>query len=238
MRFLTNLTALAGMASIGIAATIPGLSGRAEPVKIMALGDSITGSPGCWRALLWQQLQDAGITNTDFVGSLAGQGCGFTYDGENEGHGGFLATNIASENQLPAWLEGAQPDIVMMHLGTNDVWSNLGADAIIDAFTTLVDQMRENNPAMTILVAQIIPMSPDGCTTCGEGVTELNDAVAKWAPTLSTAESNITVVDCFTGFDTKTDTGDGVHPNDAGNEKLADSWYKPLAAAIQQVGGA
>jgi mannan endo-1,4-beta-mannosidase len=26
---------------------------RAAPTRIMALGDSITGSPGCWRALLW-----------------------------------------------------------------------------------------------------------------------------------------------------------------------------------------
>lgn len=45
MRFLVNFTALAGLASVGIASTIPGLSKRAETVKIMALGDSITGSP-------------------------------------------------------------------------------------------------------------------------------------------------------------------------------------------------
>jgi chitodextrinase len=28
----------------------------ATPLRIMPLGDSITGSPGCWRALLWQHL--------------------------------------------------------------------------------------------------------------------------------------------------------------------------------------
>lgn len=59
-------------------------------VRISPLGDSLTGGPvsvpatlspyqfqnktltrhqGCWRALLWQQLQAAGITNTDFVGT-------------------------------------------------------------------------------------------------------------------------------------------------------------------------
>lgn len=91
---------------------------------------------------------------------------------------------------------------------------------------------------LDLKVAQIIPMSPDGCTTCGQGVEDLNAAIAEWAPTLSTANSNITVVDCFTGFDSTTDTGDGVHPNEAGDEKLADSWYEPLAKAIQQVGGA
>src|SRR3954454_14239078 len=36
--------------------TAPTTPPSGAPVKIMALGDSITGSPGCWRALLWQML--------------------------------------------------------------------------------------------------------------------------------------------------------------------------------------
>src|SRR6478752_7078592 len=98
---------------------------HAAAIRIMPLGDSITGSPGCWRALLWDQLQNAGYTNIDFVGTLPPQGCGVSYDGDNEGHGGILATNIANQNQLPAWLSATSPDIVLMHLGTNDVWSNI-----------------------------------------------------------------------------------------------------------------
>lgn len=76
---------------------------------------------GCWRALLWQKLQAANVKNTDFVGTLSPDGCGFTYDGEHDGHGGYLATGIANANQLPGWLAVSQPDIVMMELGTNDV---------------------------------------------------------------------------------------------------------------------
>ena len=30
----------------------------AASTRIMTLGDSITGSPGCWRALLWRHLRD------------------------------------------------------------------------------------------------------------------------------------------------------------------------------------
>src|SRR5689334_14862546 len=82
----------------------------AAPVRVMPLGDSITGSPGCWRALLWQKLQTAGLTNVDFVGTLPPQGCGFTYDGDNEGHGGALATQVAAQNQLPGWLSATHPD--------------------------------------------------------------------------------------------------------------------------------
>jgi len=102
--------------------------------------------------VLWRKLQDAGIKNTDFVGSLPGQGCGFAYDGENEGHGGFLATNIARQNQLVGWLSQTNPDVVMMHLGTNDVWSNLPPSTILAAFDTLINQMRASKATMRILV--------------------------------------------------------------------------------------
>jgi lysophospholipase L1-like esterase len=213
-------------------ASHPGPAAAQEPVRIMPLGDSITGSPGCWRALLWRDLREAGHTNVDFVGSLPAPGCGFEYDGENEGHGGILATNMADQNQLPPWLEAANPDVVMVHLGTNDVWSALPADAILDAFTTLVGQMRANNPDVTVLVAQIIPMNPDNCAECGQRAEALNEAIPAWAEGLSTARSPITVVDQWTGFDTATDTYDGVHPNEAGDRKIADGWYPALTEAI------
>ena len=100
-------------------------------------------------------MQQAGITNTDFVGTLPAQGCCFTYDGENEGHGGFLATNIASQKELPGWLSATKPDIVLMHLGTNDVWSNIGPQTILEAYSTLVDQMHASNSKMKILVSRI-----------------------------------------------------------------------------------
>lgn len=116
----------------------------------------LTSEQGCWRAVLWRKLQDAGIKNTDFVGSLAGQGCGFAYDGENEGHGGFLATNIAKQNQLVGWLSQTKPDVVMVHLGTNDVWSNLSPSTILAAFNTLVNQMRASKPTMKILVSFVL----------------------------------------------------------------------------------
>jgi lysophospholipase L1-like esterase len=195
----------------------------------MALGDSITGSPGCWRALLWQMLPAAKV---DFVGTLPAQGCGFPYDGENEGHGGYLATNVASQNLLVGWLAATHPDVVMMHFGTNDVWNNLSPDTVLAAFTTLVNQMRADNPRMKILVAQILPMKPSNCADCARRVINLDAAIPAWANSLTTAASPITVVDQWTGFDDDTDTYDGVHPDDSGNRKIADRWYPYVSAAI------
>jgi lysophospholipase L1-like esterase len=200
-----------------------------SPVKIMALGDSITGSPGCWRALLWQMLPAARV---DFVGTLPPQGCGFPYDGENEGHGGFLATSVANQDQLVGWLAATHPDVVMMHFGTNDVWSNIPTSTILAAYTRLVGQMRASKPAMKILVAQIIPMNASACPECAARVAGLNAAIPAWAASLSTTASPITVVDQWTGFSTATDTYDGVHPNNAGDVKIANRWYPAVSAAI------
>jgi chitodextrinase len=210
-------------------AVAPGAQ-AATPIRIMPLGDSITGGPGCWRAVLWDRLQRTGFTNIDFVGTLPGGGCNLaSWDGDNEGHGGFQATGIANQNLLPGWLAATHPDIVLMHLGTNDIWNNVPTATILAAYGTLIDQMRASNPSMKIVVAQIIPMTPSGCTGCPSGVAALNGAIPGWAAGKSTAQSPITVVDQFTGFDSVADTiGDGVHPNDSGFQKMSDHWYPAL----------
>ncbi|MEV5430889.1 GDSL-type esterase/lipase family protein [Streptomyces sp. NPDC052701] len=204
----------------------------ADPVRIMPLGDSITGSPGCWRALLWNRLQNAGYTGIDFVGTLGPQGCGQAHDGDNEGHGGELVTQVADRNLLPARLAATRPDIVVMHFGTNDVWSAVPPDRILAAYDTLVAQMRESNPGMRILVAQLIPLNPGTCAACAQRVVDLNARIPDWARATSTARSPVTVVDQWTGFSTATDTYDGVHPNASGDEKIAARWYPALAALL------
>jgi lysophospholipase L1-like esterase len=204
------------------------------PLRIMALGDSITGSPGCWRALLWNRLTANGLTNFLPVGSLSPAGCP-NDNSWHEGHGGILAIGMANANQLPPWLAATNPNVVLMHLGTNDSFNhNNTVDMILAAYTTLVGQMRANNPNMKILVAQIIPLytATTQCTDCYQRVVALNNAIPGWASGLSTAQSPIIIVDQWTGFNTVTDTGDGIHPNDAGIQKIADKWYPAVAALL------
>ena len=233
------VTAAFALARPARSATSADTAATTAPVKIMPLGDSITAGPGCWRAILWHDLQTNGYTNIDFVGSVPDGGCnyGYTYDGDNEGHGGYSATGIANQNQLPTWLSAANPDIVLMHLGTNDMWGgSIPVSSVLAAYTTLIGQMRANNPRMKILVAQIIPMNPPSCPTCAAEVQSLDQAIPGWAAGLTTAQSPIVVVDQWTGFDDATDTGgDGVHPNDAGFAKMAARWYPPLAQVLSGI---
>jgi len=215
--------------TLGLVVAVAPSASAATPVRIMPLGDSITGGPGCWRAVLWDRLQRTGFTNIDFVGTLPGGGCNLAnWDGDNEGHGGFQATGIANQNQLPGWLAATHPDIVLMHLGTNDVWNNVPTATILAAYSTLIDQMRASNPTMKILLAQILPMTPSGCTTCPAGVAALDSAIPAWAAGKTTAQSPITVVDQFSGFDSVADTIDGVHPTDGGFLKMSNRWYPAL----------
>jgi lysophospholipase L1-like esterase len=249
----TLLVALAAVPGLVLAApalssatpaTVPGspvavparpVAPAAAPVRIMPLGDSITGSPGCWRSMLWNDLQRSGHTDIDFVGTLGPQGCGQPHDGDNEGHGGFLATSVANQDQLSGWLAATRPDIVLMHFGTNDVWSNIAPATITAAFSRLVDQMRASNPAMRVIVAKIIPMAPASCAECGQRVVAFNAAIGTWAAQKTTAQSPIVVVDQWSGFSPASDTYDGVHPNDAGNRKIADRWYPALTAVLDGV---
>jgi lysophospholipase L1-like esterase len=220
-------------------------SSLSAPVRIWCLGDSITGSPGCWRALLWRKLQTDGYTNTDFVGSLSGQDCSFTFDSEHDGHGGYLITDVQkglyknNDGPIDKWLTIANPDIALIHFGTNDAWNGIAAATICDAYTWVLNKIRGKNPAAYILMAQIIPLAPTqfNCPECPQRVVTLNAAIAQWAQGHSTATSPIVLVDQWTGFDTKTDTREGVHPNDAGNEKIATKWLKPLETAITAKGG-
>ncbi|MEW2174825.1 GDSL-type esterase/lipase family protein [Streptomyces sp. NPDC005406] len=229
--FLAALFVLA--AGLGLAGAPPAAAATAAaPVRIMPLGDSITGSPGCWRSMLWDQLQKAGYTDIDFVGTLNAQSCALTHDADNEGHGGFLATTTADQNLLPGWLATTAPDIVVMHFGTNDVWSSIAPDTILAAYTKLVGQMRAANPAMKVLVAQLIPINPSSCAECAARTVAFNERIPAWAAGITTAQSPVTVVDQWTGFDTASDTYDGVHPNAAGDAKMAARWFPALSALL------
>ncbi|KAF2708788.1 carbohydrate esterase family 3 protein [Pleomassaria siparia CBS 279.74] len=227
---MVRLTTITALGLIGLAG-----QAAAVTVKIMPFGASIVGAPGCWRALLWKKLQASGITNTDFVGSNPAPDCGFPYDGENEGHAGVLAIDVVQKNQLVGYLAAAKPDVIVMHLGTNDVIQRKATADVINAYSTLVDQMRQSKPTMKILFSQLLPIDPSKFDNANAGITELNKAIAAWVPTKTTAQSPITLIDNNTGFNTTTDTVDGEHPNDSGNQKISDKFLNPLIGAIASV---
>ncbi|KAI5864016.1 carbohydrate esterase family 3 protein [Durotheca rogersii] len=201
-------------------------------LRYMPFGDSIT-EIICWRSKLWQKLKGTEWGSVDWVGSGKGENnCRDTeYDRDNEGHSGFLAIDIANRRQLVGWLQQNPADVITMHLGTNDiVQQNKPVNDIITAFTTLVGVMRDSNPRIKIVVAQIIPM---GFGNFNTQIQNLNRAITPWAQGLNKTESPIWVVDQFTGFSGSSDLRDGVHPNDSGDNKMTNVWYPAIVNAFQ-----
>ena len=227
-----------------------GAGGALTNPRIMPLGDSTTASV-CYRALLWQMLQSAGKT-FDLVGTRNGDpGCAVSgYDRDNEGHGGYIITDIlkaagtgvrpggadssdpfvADARDLATWFDGKPADIVLLHFATNDLWSNKAPAEILSAYTTILGRLRGANPNVRVMVAQVIPLTPSGCSDCTTRAQNLNAQIPGWATTNSTAASPITVVDQFTGFNPAQgqDTSDGVHPNTSGSMKIATKWFNAL----------
>ena len=203
--------------------------------KIMLLGDSLTGGPGCWKKLLRNKLEDNGITNFEFVGTR-NDDCGGGVP--HEGHSCALAQDFASqsynnqcsgtESGLRPLLDRNKPDLVVMTLGTNDAWGVPGTSNILQRYAVLINQMRAFNPNMVIAVARIPKMRPDGNQAVYNQVAELVAAVPAWAENLNQSNSPIFVADLWTNFSLD-DTTDGVHPNNnLGSQKVADNWYATL----------
>jgi lysophospholipase L1-like esterase len=214
----------------------------------MPLGDSITGST-CWRADLWQDLNQSGFAGRfDFVGSRnTDAGCTPTnYDRDNEGHPGVLVTNFVSDaDELTAGVQTMQSvlaphpaDVVLLHFATNDLWNDVPDATILAAYSQVLAVLRSDNSRVVVLAAQLIAMDPINtatcttclCTACGARVAAFNQLIPGWAAANGTAESPILVVDQWTNFDATAgvDTVDGVHPNASGSVKVANNWLGAL----------
>ncbi len=237
----------------------PARAAAAKVLKIMPLGDSITaGTDAGYTALLFvsyrcelqKQLTTAGYTY-DFVGSVHGQWgtnigrpllpppsyCTMT-DFDEEGHSGWRVDDIligASQSwpgNLQSWATSANPDIVLIHLGTVDLTSGESVDSTVTGINQVIDTLRGANPFVRILLAQILPAS-----TGGKNGTELatipqfNAALPALVTSKTRPGSPILLVDMHTNFIISQHTIDGVHPNQNGENKMAGRWK----TAIDQI---
>ena len=214
--------------------TPPASAPPPQPIRIMPLGDSITGSTGCWRDKLWDRITEAKPHQEyDFVGHRHGKPkCDGDYDNDSNGISGVRVSELAASGDLTGWLAEDPADIVLMHYGSNDIRHGWTTSEIIDALGTVVEQMRQANPRMVILVAQIIPMTTTpmdkDCADCPGKVDALNAEIPGWASGVTTAQSPVVVVDQFSGFDAATDTYDGLHSDGSGGKKIAEAWYQAM----------
>lgn len=214
----------------------------ADATRVLFLGDSITGSPGCWRAQVWTSLTDAGH-DVDMVGIRDADECGGVRNAAGElwdpAHAGIAGATTAAmfvRIARDGLVAQTAPDLVVMLLGTNDLWGRQPADAVLPQFQVLLDAIRADAPRAAVVVGTVLPLGESACSGCQEQVDAVNAGLPGWAAEATTPESPVTLVAVHEGFDAETDTYDGAHPNEAGEAKLAAAFTPAIVAALGDAG--
>ena len=223
--------------------------------RIMPLGNSITQGAASgetrpnfqesYRLDLWDQLVNAGY-DVNFVGSLNAGSSNPDFDPDHEGHPGWSDDEIVNgrpgepgEGKLADWLDAFQPDIVLLHIGTNDL------DPSSDEVEAILDEIDAFSPDVWVVLALIINRAccedPLPCPECQETM-DFNDNIEDMAldrinnPGNPAYPDNIIIVDMEAGanidyrVEPAGDMWDDLHPYQfgLGYDKMADVWFDAL----------
>ena len=215
--------------------------------KVLPFGDSITygvndEGNGGYRGPLFAAAV-AGGRKITFTGSLSNGPntvSGQTFPKKNEGHSGWGISEvtpysngnagIATLIPSPAFSSGSggTPNIILLHIGTNDS-SSFPATQMINDLKGLLDKVITNAPNALVVVAQIIPL---GYGT-NDVIKAYNQAIPGVVQERAAAGKHIVLVDMFTGFTTSTMLGsDSIHPNTTGYKFMADHFYAAIGAVL------
>lgn len=235
---------------------VTALPAAAAIIKIMPLGDSITsGIAGStddtgYRLDLYLNLTGVGYSSgdLDFVGSLAnGIGTPADFPRNHEGHGGWSANQI--RDNVYDWLNNNPADIVLLHIGTNDITAGQPTAGIVTEVSQILDKIDDFeldfNSEIWVVLALIInrsciPYNPP-CDKSLETET-FNTALFNMAS--ARINDKIVIVDMETeaNLDYRVkpdgDMDDEVHPFDTGYKKMADLWLVGLQQGILPVADA
>jgi hypothetical protein len=224
-------------------------------IKIMPVGDSITAGMNSgadndsnisdssnwasYRKSLWFSLLNHGY-DVDFVGSqTGGEGIVPSFDVDHEGHGGWTAYEVAHGNasdlaahSIGDWLNSAQPDVVLLHIGTNGLQTSI---ADVESILNAIDAYDED---VTVVLALIINRSCS-VTSCVEAAitSTFNDNLEALASRRIATGDKIIVVDMESKLNYSLqsaggDMYDDLHPYANGYTKMAAAWLASLESFL------
>ncbi|MFJ9825029.1 GDSL-type esterase/lipase family protein [Streptomyces sp. NPDC101160] len=239
----TILLAAAGTIATPTAASAATTSTTAAPpvVRVLPLGDSITyGRNSCtgngYRGPLQNLVAAEGRFAVDYVGS---QQNGVMADPANEGHPGDTVDQISAG--IDGWLAATHPDVVLLHIGVNDLNQYASGSDTAAKATQLVDRIFADQPGVTVIMQGLIPTTygmnsplPD----MSGNIPAYNSALQRLEATEQQAGKHFRYVaaPALVPYDHGTATqpaqmSDGLHPNDAGYALLGQNFLAPLDQA-------
>jgi lysophospholipase L1-like esterase len=218
-----------------IMATILGVSvsrAATAPIKIMPVGDSVTagiGSTGngSYRTDLYKYYTNAGIS-FDFVGSQSG-GPSSLPDKDNEGHSGWVISQIASN--VNNWLNTYNPDVMLLMIGGNDT---LAGTVPTSALSSLIDQITNLKPNLTLFVADYYYSLPSNANY--NLIVQYDAAIPGIVQQKANAGKHVYFVKLSDAQFATSEYADGLHPTDSGYSKLATIWYNSTISILRSMG--
>ncbi|WP_459947610.1 GDSL-type esterase/lipase family protein, partial [Desulfocastanea catecholica] len=193
------------------------------PIKIMPLGDSITRGYGSdfmvgYRQDLFRSLVETGY-KIDFVGNEAeGELSPQFFDYDHEGHGGWTPSQVALN--VFGWLLVTQPDVILLHIGTNDIKDISGVEKILD-------EIDRYSSSIVVVLAKIINRQPYHLET-----SLFNNKLEAMASNRQLAGDLIYIVDMENALNYSTDMSDLLHPNNDGYTKMSRVWHTELVNGV------
>lgn len=195
---------------------VPSTSTAVTPVRVMPLGDSITFGIGttpydAYRKDLWTRLRNVGVP-VDFVGSVVSGTMG---DKNHEGHIGWRIDQLTA--RIDSWMATYRPDVVLLHIGTNDIGQNYDMARAPARLSHLIDRIQVARPGVRIFVARIVWM-----VNGGDRWTRYNDAIPG---IVASKGPNVHLVPHHVIGRTAGDLVDSAHPSACGYAKMSYVWY-------------
>jgi lysophospholipase L1-like esterase len=202
-------------------------------VRILPLGDSITygsGGAGGYRLVLYQMLTNAGY-NVDFTGTQTGNGVAGLPDSDHEGHGGWRLDQIDAIIQS-VFGQTADPDIILLLLGTNDYGQNYNTASATNRLEALIARMATNRPNAKIVVANLLER--------GEPYnTQIQTNFNPFVPEIVARQAALGRQVFFTDLRSSvplSDMPDNLHPNTTGYAKMAAHWFQNVTNLVSPLG--
>jgi lysophospholipase L1-like esterase len=228
------------------------LTARAQvnTVKIMPMGDSVTArgsSPeSSYRYWLYKDLQDAGFNNFVFVGNQNGVSDGAPANSDFDQHyegGGPNNDAWSSADGVNAAPSAARsrPDFLILDLGSNDIIYDIDPATTQANLQAIIEDFAAQNPNIIVLLAKPTPFAVDPVATSQEKKLErrqqsqLATIASKVGKTEKQSGINVIVVNQFGGYNVKTDTKDGTHPNVRGEQKIARKYFTVLKKYMKKM---
>ncbi|MBN2093256.1 carboxypeptidase regulatory-like domain-containing protein [candidate division KSB1 bacterium] len=182
---------------------------------------------GGYRLVLEQMLNAAGW-DLKMVGQRHAGG------GNHEGYPGYMSNELLAI--LPQILAQNNPDVVLLHIGTNDLPWPINADSCYKNTVSMVNTIHNFNPNCIILVAQIIPclQNTNWAQQRYPSIISLNNKLRQ----ITNNRPYIKLIDMWHAFTNTSNWEtqlmcDTWHPNSQGYRVMAEEWRDGLLAKIQ-----